>query len=106
MAAVDPPVETTPSGTFARDLHQLADWFQPCGVTTIAMEPIGVYVSPLTRSLSALLLIPEEAAPLFRDNAAPRNGMMPPPRFRDDLAPQNGMIPPRSFTDWRAPPLA
>jgi len=25
------------------------------------------------------LLIPEEAAPQFRDDAAPRNGMMPPP---------------------------
>ena len=25
------------------------------------------------------MLIPEEAAPQFRDNAAPRNGMMPPP---------------------------
>jgi hypothetical protein len=25
------------------------------------------------------LLIPGEAAPLFRDDAAPRNGMMPPP---------------------------
>jgi hypothetical protein len=25
------------------------------------------------------LLIPDEAAPRFRDDAAPRNGMMPPP---------------------------
>jgi hypothetical protein len=25
------------------------------------------------------VLIPEEAAPLFRDDVAPRNGMMPPP---------------------------
>jgi hypothetical protein len=25
------------------------------------------------------MLIPEEAAPQFRDDAAPRNGMMPPP---------------------------
>ena len=25
------------------------------------------------------VLIPEEAAPQFRDDAAPRNGMMPPP---------------------------
>ena len=26
-----------------------------------------------------ILLIPEEAVPYFRDNAAPLNGMMPPP---------------------------
>jgi hypothetical protein len=26
-----------------------------------------------------LVLIPEEAAPQFLDDAAPRNGMMPPP---------------------------
>jgi len=26
-----------------------------------------------------LVLFPEEAAPQFRDDAAPRNGMMPPP---------------------------
>jgi hypothetical protein len=29
--------------------------------------------------LLALVLIPEEAAPQFRDDVAPRNGMMPPP---------------------------
>ena len=29
--------------------------------------------------LDARLLIPEEAAPQFRDDCAPRNGMMPPP---------------------------
>jgi hypothetical protein len=28
-----------------------------------------------------LVLIPEEAAPQFRDDVAPRNGMMPPPPF-------------------------
>ena len=28
---------------------------------------------------NASLLIPEEAAPQFLDDAAPRNGMMPPP---------------------------
>jgi hypothetical protein len=29
--------------------------------------------------LQRALLIPEEAAPQFLDDAAPRNGMMPPP---------------------------
>jgi len=29
-------------------------------------------------ALEPCMLIPEEAAPLFRDNAAPCNGMMPP----------------------------
>ena len=32
-----------------------------------------------TTDESLLLLIPEEAAPQFRDDVAPRNGMMPPP---------------------------
>ena len=27
----------------------------------------------------SIVLIPEEAAPQFRDDVAPRNGMMPPP---------------------------
>ena len=30
-------------GTFTRDLHELADWLQTCGVTTVAMESTGVY---------------------------------------------------------------
>jgi hypothetical protein len=33
----------------------------------------------LKRKLAEHLLIPEDAAPQFRDDAAPRNGMMPPP---------------------------
>jgi hypothetical protein len=31
------------------------------------------------RARRAWVLIPEEAAPQFRDDCAPRNGMMPPP---------------------------
>ena len=31
------------------------------------------------RRLAFILLIPEEAAPQFLDDAAPHNGMMPPP---------------------------
>src|ERR1700733_14112673 len=49
MAAVDPACSGHPVrsfGTFTRDLHQLADWFQSCGVTTIAMESTGVYWIP------------------------------------------------------------
>jgi transposase len=49
MAAVDPACADNPVrsfGTFTRDLHQLADWFQSCGVTTIAMESTGVYWIP------------------------------------------------------------
>lgn len=30
-------------GTFTADLHALADWLQPCGITTVAMESTGVY---------------------------------------------------------------
>lgn len=37
--------------TFTRDLHQLADWLQACGVTTVAMESTGVYWIPLYQIL-------------------------------------------------------
>ena len=46
MAAVNPDADTMPVrafGTFTRDLHDLANWFQRCGVTTIAIESTGVY---------------------------------------------------------------
>ena len=41
VAAVGPdrasePVRTF--GTFTDDLHRLADWFQECGIETVAME--------------------------------------------------------------------
>jgi hypothetical protein len=29
--------------TFTRDLHELAEWLQDCGITTVAMESTGVY---------------------------------------------------------------
>jgi len=34
-------------GTFAGDLQHLADWFERCGVRTIAMESTGVYWIPV-----------------------------------------------------------
>jgi len=40
-----------------------------------ASEPSGLASSPTLPNM----LIPEEAAPQFLDDAAPRNGMMPPP---------------------------
>ena len=46
MAAVNPAGTDTPVrafGTFTQDLHQLADWFKACGVTSVAMESTGVY---------------------------------------------------------------
>lgn len=33
-------------GTFTSDLRRLADWFERCGVRTVAMESIGVYWIP------------------------------------------------------------
>ena len=33
-------------GTFTADLHRLADWFQQCGIRTVAMESTGVYWIP------------------------------------------------------------
>ena len=38
-------------GTFTRDLHELADWLQDCGVRTVAMESTGVYWIPLYQIL-------------------------------------------------------
>jgi transposase len=38
------PVRTF--GTFTGDLHEIADWFSRCGVTTVAMESTGIYWIP------------------------------------------------------------
>ncbi|MER8403047.1 transposase [Mesorhizobium sp. M1348] len=49
MAAVDPGCTDTPVrafGTFTQDLHDPADWFKACGVTSVAMESTGVYWIP------------------------------------------------------------
>lgn len=49
MAAVNPACADTPVrafGTFTQDLHDLADWFKACGVTSVAMESTGVYWIP------------------------------------------------------------
>ena len=46
MAAVSPDTGTMPVrafGTFTQDLHDLAAWFQSCGVTSVAMKSTGVY---------------------------------------------------------------
>ena len=49
MAAVNPDASDTPVrafGTFTQDLHDLANWFKSCGVTSVAMESTGVYWIP------------------------------------------------------------
>lgn len=49
MAAVNPDSSELPIrsfGTFTQDLHQLAEWFQSCGVTSVVMESTGVYWIP------------------------------------------------------------
>ena len=49
MAAVHPTCADVPVrafGTFTQDLHDLADWFKACGVTSVAMESTGVYWIP------------------------------------------------------------
>ncbi|MEP2531423.1 transposase [Shimia sp.] len=56
MAAVIADVAATTVrafGTFTQDLHDLADWFQSCGVTTVAMESTGVYWIPAFDILEA-----------------------------------------------------
>jgi transposase len=47
VAAVSPdrdPVRTF--GTVTGELHRLADWFESCGIRTVAMESTGVYWIP------------------------------------------------------------
>ena len=49
MAAVDPTCADMPVrafGTFTQDLHDLADWFKACGVTSVAMESSGGLLGP------------------------------------------------------------
>jgi transposase len=49
MAAVNPDSDNMPVrafGTFTQDLHNLAEWFCSCGVTSVAMESTGVYWIP------------------------------------------------------------
>ena len=45
------PKNVRPFGTFTADLEALADWFQECGVTTVAMEATGVYWIPVFQIL-------------------------------------------------------
>lgn len=56
MAAVNPDACDMPVrafGTFTQDLHDLADWFDACGVTSVAMESTGVYWIPAFEVLEA-----------------------------------------------------
>ena len=49
VAAVPPDRDTEPVrafGTCTGDLQQLADWFERCGVRTVALESTGVYWIP------------------------------------------------------------
>src|SRR5579862_4369415 len=45
------PVRTFP--TFTADLHALADWFERCGIQTVALESTGVYWIPIFQILEA-----------------------------------------------------
>jgi len=50
VPAVGPDQDPDPVrsfGTFTGDLHRLADWFEQCGVRTVAMESTGVYWIPV-----------------------------------------------------------
>ena len=73
-------------GAFATLLHSRVDAF-PAGRLEFASAPSAnasgersdVLAARSGGDLNCEMLIPEEAAPQFRDDAAPRNGMMPPP---------------------------
>ena len=52
-------------GTFTADLEAMAQWFEDCGVTTVAMEATGVYWIPLfqileQRGLQVILANPRQ----------------------------------------------
>jgi len=54
VAAVGPDRDPEPVrsfGTFTADLHRMADWFERCGVRTVAMESTGVYWIPVYEML-------------------------------------------------------
>ena len=42
---IDEPVRSF--GCYTADLNAIADWFEECGVTIVAMESTGVYWIPL-----------------------------------------------------------
>lgn len=49
MAAINPQADNNPVrafGTFTGDLHEMARWFNACGITSVAMESTGVYWIP------------------------------------------------------------
>lgn len=49
VAAVGPDRDPEPVrsfGSFTADLHRIADWFERCGIETVAMESTGVYWIP------------------------------------------------------------
>ncbi len=49
VAAVGPDRDPEPVcsfGTFTADLHSMANWFERCGIRTVAMESTGVYWIP------------------------------------------------------------
>jgi transposase len=55
VAAVSPrsdPELVRTFGTFTGDLQRLADWFEQCRVTTVALESTGVYWIPLYEILT------------------------------------------------------
>jgi transposase len=45
------PVRSYP--TFTKDLHELADWLQSCGIRSVAMESTSVYWIPVYQILEA-----------------------------------------------------
>ena len=60
FVAVSPDRATEPVrsfSTFTRDLHDMADWLQSCGVRTVAMESTGVYFA-LSSALFGRVQVP------------------------------------------------
>src|SRR5271165_689217 len=71
VAAVGPDRDTDPVRTFQTftdDLHRLADWFDRCGIKTVAMESTGGYWIPVfeileQRGFAVMVVNPSSGIP-------------------------------------------
>src|SRR5712691_10494313 len=83
MAAVNPACTDVPVrsfGTFTQHLHDLADWFKACGVTSVAMESTGIYWIPVYEILEQrgfdVILVPRASSARPPDRQSRRLGLL------------------------------
>src|SRR4051794_6238346 len=85
VAAVSPDRDPEPVrtfGTVTSELHRLADWFEKCGIKTIAMESTGVYWIPAyeileQRGFEVVLVNARDAKPAFLNTTETESRLSP-----------------------------